>query len=476
MTERDPGSLGAAEASAAAAKPPWQLTVREALHRMATGEMTPEAYLETLFGWQERWRSLNAYTQQHTDDALAAARRVRPDASPIAGLPIAVKDNIDIAGYATTHGTPGLKAHFPKRSAPMVQGLIDRGVVVTGKTGLHEMAMGGTCADILFGPVRNPYDLRMVPGGSSGGSAAAVAAGLVPAALGSDTAGSVRAPAALCGCVGFRPTTGRYDRVGLVPGDLRRDTMGWLARSCADIELLDAFCAASAPAAAVELKGLRLGVPRGYFYEALDPTLAPVVEAALSRLEDAGVELIEAELAGVGPRLQQLMPLGRDLAHDLEIYIAESGAATTPDAIIEAVADPQLRAMLAGSLAQRNLHDEDYRYANDVALPAMKQSYADYFERNRVAALVVPTSPDPAYPIPADIAAGGTGPVSMIRNTLPGAHAGAAALSLPAGLTAAGLPVGLELDGPAGSDRTLLAIGRAMEAIMPKPSPPPLPA
>jgi Asp-tRNA(Asn)/Glu-tRNA(Gln) amidotransferase A subunit family amidase len=470
-------SLSPSETRAAEARPLQDLSAREALGLLAAGAFSPSAYVEALLDWQTRWTALNAYTQQHVEAVRKAAQHVRSGASPIAGLPVAVKDNIDVAGYATTAGTPGLKHHLPNASAPLVQRLLDRGVVVTGKTGLHEMAAGGTCADILFGPIGNPYDVRMVPGGSSGGSAAAVAARLVPAALGTDTAGSVRAPAALCGCVGFRPTTGRYDRVGLVPGDIRRDTMGWLARSCADIELLDAFSgAAAAPAAPVTLKGLRLGAPRAYFYEALDPTLEPVIQAALGRLQEAGVEIVDFEIPDVGERLRELMSLGRDLARDLQVYIDESGAATSPDAIIHAIADPQLRAMLGGALAQRDLHDDAYRRANDIVLPAFRQSYADCFARSGVAALVFPTSPEPAYPIPADIAAGGTGPVSMIRNTLPGAHAGLAALSLPAGLTSAGLPVGLELDGPPGSDLAVLAIGRLIEAILPQLPPPTPPA
>ena len=459
--------------AAALAKPLHELSVREATQALAAKTFTAEAYVDALLDWQRRWQVLNAYTQQDVDAVRAAARRAASIAAPIAGLPIAVKDNIDVAGYATTAGTPALRHHVPRSSAPVVQSLIDQGVVVMGKAGLHEMAAGGTCGNILFGQIRNPYDPAMVPGGSSGGSAAAVAARMVPAALGTDTAGSIRAPAAYCGCVGFKPTTGRYSRVGLVPGDVRRDTLGWFARSCADVELLDACCAPAGPAPPVALKGLRLGVPRAYFYAALEPAVAPVIDAMLARLQDAGVELVEADIPGIGDLLAQLGPMGRDLAGGLNLYIAESGAAVSAEDIVHGIADPQLRrGMEAGLAAQAG---QPPSTAGHPAADALKAAYATYFAAHRVAAVIFPTSPEVAYPVPVDLAAGGTGPVAMIRNTLPGAHAGLPGLSIPAGLTAAGLPVGIELDGPLGADLTLLKIGRAIEEITPPLPPPPLP-
>ncbi|HUO12154.1 MAG TPA: amidase family protein [Caulobacteraceae bacterium] len=454
-------------------RPLHELSAREATRAMAAGAFTAEAYVEALLDWQARWAVLNAYTQQDADAARLAAKRAAGFASPIAGLPIAVKDNVDVAGYATTGGTPGLANHRPRASAPLVQALIDQGAVVMGKVGLHEMAAGGTCANIRFGPIRNPYDPAMVPGGSSGGSAAAVAARLVPASIGTDTAGSVRAPAAYCGCVGFKPTIGRYSRVGVVPGDIGRDTIGWLARSCDDIELLDNACvAAHAPAAPAELRGLRLGVPRAYFYDAMQPELAAVIETALERLRAAGVELVEADIAEVGALMAQLGPVGRDLAGGLKTYIAESGAAVTPEHIIHSIADPQLRAGMSAALAaQAGAPSPRGPSPSD----GLKAAYAAYFMAHNVEAAIFPTSPEVAYPVPADIAAGGTGTVAMIRNTLPGAHAGLPALSIPAGLTASGLPVGLELDGPAGSDLRLIKIGQTLEAVLPRLPPPRLP-
>jgi mandelamide amidase len=449
------------------------LTAREAVAAMAAGAFTSEEYVEALIDRQTLWRVLNAYTQMDEAAARQAARAAAGVVSAVAGLPIAVKDNVDVAGYETTAGTPALRGHRPRGHAPVIQSLVDQGVVVMGKVGLHEMAAGGTCGNILFGQIRNPYDVARVPGGSSGGSAAAVAARLVPAAIGTDTAGSVRAPAAYCGCVGFKPTTGRYSRVGLVPGDVRRDTIGWFARTCDDVELLDGACApATEPAPPVALKGLRLGVPRAYFYEALEPELAAVVEAALDRLRAAGVDLVEADIAGLSEIMSRLSPIGRDLAGGLALYIAESGAAVTPREIVEGVADPQLRRGMMAGLAAPPWDPG----AGPSPVDALKAAYDAYFREQDVAAVIFPTCPEVAYPVPTDIAAGGTGPVSMIRNTLPAAQAGLPGLSLPAGLSAAGLPVGMELDGPPGSDRRLIRIGQAIEAVWPPLPPPPLPA
>jgi mandelamide amidase len=450
------------------------LTVLEAKAALARGEFTALEYVNALLDWQARWTVLNAYTQQN----LAAIRDAAqgPGAGRLAGIPIGVKDNIDVAGYATTSGTPGMQKHFPKANAPMIQALLDEGVIVMGKLGMHEMAAGGTCANITFGPIGNPYAPGFVPGGSSGGTGAAVAARLVPAGLGSDTAGSVRAPASLCGCVGFRPTTGRYSRVGLVPGSFRRDAIGWLTRSVADVELLDrcSGVAGNKTAEPVSLRGLRLGVPREFFYDDLEAGVASVIEASLVRLHEAGAELVEVDI----PHLKSLLDFvgryrGANTLKELQVYIDESGGETTPEAILRAVADPTLRGSYERALSGNAPSTDE---AEDRDLAALRQAYAAYFRDNGLAAFVIPTTPEPAYPIPENWREGGTGPVSMIRNTNPAAHAGVPALSVPAGLTPSGLPVGIEFDGPVGSDLTVLKIGQAFEAITPALPAPPVPA
>ena len=185
-------------------------------------------------------------------------------------MPLALKDNLDTAEMPTTGGTPGLRGHRPKHNAPVVQKLLDAGAIAFGKTNLHELAYGITNNNAAFGAARNPYDRTRIPGASSGGVGVAVAARMAPGGIGSDTGGSVRIPAALCGIVGFRPTTGRWSQAGIVPISHTRDTAGPMTRSVADCALLDHVVTGSALPPAASLKGLRLGVPRAHFWDPLD--------------------------------------------------------------------------------------------------------------------------------------------------------------------------------------------------------------
>src|SRR5262249_37847638 len=174
------------------------------------------------------------------------------------GVPLIIKDNIDTADYPTTAGTPALARHRPKQNAAVVTRLIDAGALVLGKANVQELAFGPTSTNAAFGPVHNPYDATRIPGGSSGGTGAAVAARLAPAGLGTDTGGSIRVPASLCGVVGFRPSMLRWPQAGIVPISHTRDTAAPLARSVADCALLDgAVTGGASGIAAADLPGLR---------------------------------------------------------------------------------------------------------------------------------------------------------------------------------------------------------------------------
>jgi indoleacetamide hydrolase len=461
------------------------LTVRDALRALQARQLTPTDYLSALLEWQSRWTPVNVYTAQDVAAVREAARQAdarqgesqADGRAPLIGLPIAVKDNIDCLGYSTSGGTPGLMKHRPRVTAPLLQRFIDRGAVVTGKTGLHELAAGGTCANLVFGSIRNPYNLDMVPGGSSGGSAAAVAARLVPAALGTDTAGSVRAPASHCGCVGFRPTTGRYDTTGMVPGSSRRDTMGWFARTVEDVEFLDGLSGTTPdPTTVTTLRGLRLGLPRSYFYDSLHPAVAPVIERALSKLSDAGAQLVDVEVPNVGALTEEITAALRPEFHqDLGAYLRAAGVSITVEEVTAAIADPVLRKIFSGRLGAGQSFRLTAREDLTRALKAFRRMYDTAFATSNCAAFVVPTCPEPPYAIPADPSIGGMGPVSMIRNTEPSTLAALPSLSVPAGLTADGLPVGIQFDGPSGADATVLRIGRLFEAVipaLPAPTPP----
>ena len=464
---------------ASGGKPLPQLNVREVLTGFASRQFSVPEYVDELLEWQTRWKRINAFIAQDTAAVRTAAIRadkLNRKEFPLAGIPIVMKDNIDALGYATTAGSPGLLQHHPRANAPMLQHVLDHGAIVMGKVGLHELAAGGTCANLTFGQIRNPYDLALVPGGSSGGTAAAVAARLVPAGLGTDTGGSVREPASFCGVVGFRPTLGRYAVSGVVPRTLSHDSIGWMARTSADIALLDSCSGSPLPRIdSIALRGLRLGVPRAYFYENLNPDVAPVIEAALQRLRQAGAELVEVDFANLNELRKGIAgPSPGAFARDLRDYLRTSGADVSVDSVIHSIAEPELRTNFERSLAAIDDAKEPYDPAKDEGLQAFRRAYAGYFATHRLAAAVIPTTPDIPFPVPTDPAHGGRAPSSGVRNTGPTATAGFPGLTVPAGRTRSGLPVGIEFDAPPHSDARLLAIGSAFESIT-EPLPPPVP-
>ena len=250
------------------------LTATEVLARFASGELTSEHYAGVLLERCRRYHDLNAFiwvNEEHLMQSARAADAERKRARlPLLGLPLAIKDNIDTSQAPTTGGTPALRGHIPSADAPVAASLFSAGALLLGKTNMHELALGFTSNNGAFGAVHNPYNRAMIPGGSSGGTAAAIAARLCPTGLGTDTGGSVRVPAALCGIKGLRTTIGRYSTQGVVPLSHSRDTVGPIARSIDDLALVDSVITGDwSPVRSASPEGLRLGVPRQYFYDNL---------------------------------------------------------------------------------------------------------------------------------------------------------------------------------------------------------------
>jgi indoleacetamide hydrolase len=461
------------------------LTATEALKAMGEGKLSSVELTSSLLENCLRHKSLNAFIHFDPEAAKAAAaqsdkRRNDGKTGVLEGLPLVLKDNIDTAAMPTTGGTPALKKHRPKQDAPIAARLIAAGAVILGKTNLHELAYGISNNNAAFGPARNPYDPTRIPGASSGGTGVAVAARMAPAGIGSDTGGSVRIPAALCGIQGLRPTLLRWPQEGIVPISHTRDTAGPMARSVADLALLDGVItgAARTEAPAV-LKGLRIGVPRGLFYENLHPDTAKIAADTLAVLKKAGVELVEADIPDVGALDQAAgFPIALyETIVDLNKYLAGHKTGLDFAKVVAQVASPDVKGILSSLLGEMAVPEPAYREALAVHRPKLQRAYADYFKRERVEAAIFPTTPLPACKIGDDdttMLNGAAVPTffTFIRNTSPGSVAGIPGLSLAAGLTPAGLPVGMELDGPEGSDRRLLAIGLALEAILPKLPPP----
>ena len=468
-------------------KDPHQLGVLEAAAAIRAGDITAEALVSALLQRAQAFESLNAFVTLDADivlDAARAADQHRASGKPLGplhGVPIALKDNINTAAFPTTAGTPGLRQHRPKANAPVAQALIDAGAIVFGKAGMHELAYGITSNNAGFGAIHNPFDPRHVPGGSSGGSGAAVGARIVPASIGSDTGGSVRVPAAFCGVMGFRPTVLRWPQAGIVPISATRDTAGPLARKAADLAAIDAVVtgAGGAPAAA-SLKGLRIGVPRGYFWEDLEPETARVCEAALDTLRHAGGVLVEADLAGIGAINEAISFTVAlyETRRDLDRYLEREGLKQRFADIVAQTASPDVTGVLSSLLDPATaVPEQAYREAITIHRPRLIELYRSYFAGQGVAAVAFPTTPLPAPLIGDDetvMLNGRALPTFMtvIRNTDPGSNAGIPGISVPVGMTSGGLPVGLEFDGPAGGDRDLLALAAAVESVFPAPSAP----
>lgn len=283
-----------------------ELGAAEAAAAIRAGDISAQSLVDALLDRCTRAASLNAFISLDPDAVRAAARsadqqRQRGERlGPLHGVPIALKDNFDTADFTTTAGTPALAAHRPTRNAAVVQRLLDAGALILGKANMQELAFGPTSNNAAFGPVRNPYDRSRIPGGSSGGTAALVAARLAPAGLGTDTGGSVRVPASLSGVVGFRPTTLRWPQDGIVPISHTRDTAAPIARCVADCALLDGIVTGGPTSLApINLEGLRLGVPRGHFWDDLDAEVEAILADALARLAAAGVVLVEGDMVDV---------------------------------------------------------------------------------------------------------------------------------------------------------------------------------
>ena len=469
-----------------------ELTASDALELLEGGALSSEEYVAALLLRADALQSLNVFISRDSAAALAAAReadRRRAAGLPcgrLCGLPVIVKDNIDSADLLTTAGTPALVAHRPAANAAVLQSLLDEGAVLLGKSNMHELAFGATSNNAFFGPVRNPYDPTRIPGGSSGGTAAAIAARIVPLGLGTDTAGSVRVPAALTGTVGFRPSAGRYSTDGIVLISQTQDRVGTHARTVRDLVLLDRVLSQTeSHVQPLPLRRVRLGVDRANFVNAADPEVVALFDAALERLRLRGVEVVEVS---VMPRAQFLSTIAAlrfsigfyEAPPNLANYLQGVNPPLTVAQLAPQVASPDVRQLFFGFFvpgAPLAVTPQAYQ-AGLAARAQLRNAYQTVMTENGLDALVFPTTHIAAGPIGQEFLTlpGGTAPVpatlAYTQNVVPASYAGLAGLSLPMGMTGAGLPAGLEVDGLEGSDETVLGLGLSIEKVLDSPPPP----
>ncbi len=459
------------------------LSLLEVRQGLASRSFSAQEYCEHLVAHIANHDGLGAWAERDPERLLIDAREVDrlgwagDDDRPLAGVPIALKDNIDAVGYACTAGTGALQSRRPATNAAVVDALLQAGALVAGKTRMHELAMGITSNNAVSGPARNPYDPERSPGGSSGGSGTAVGARMAPAALGTDTGGSVRVPAALCGLVGLRPTIGRYSGAGIVPLCRTRDTAGPMARTMADVELLDAVLADDDRSLEVALGDLRVGVPRATLASDLEPGVAKRFEEALQLMSRLGVSLVETDLperdainAATGFPLVLF-----ELERDLPAFLRQEGIHLSLADIRAGIGSPDVAAIVAQQLGPDAVTSA--LHATALQRRARLQGlYAEHFRRHRLDAIVAPTCPLTA-PLLGDgetvVLNGRNVPtfLTYIRATDPGSVAGLPGLSIPMGLSD-GLPVGLHLEGAPHADKFLLAFGRALARELPDTPPP----
>lgn len=460
-----------------------KLTISEAAKKLASGELTAVALVEHYLT-KAKADNLNAYLEVFADAIDQAKtideRRAKGEKlSPLAGIPIAIKDNILIEGKIVSCASKILANYTASYDATVITKLKEVGAIFIGRTNMDEFAMGGSTENSAFGPVKNPHDEERVVGGSSGGSVAAVAADLALGALGSDTGGSIRQPAAFCGVVGFKPTYGLVSRSGLVAMASSLDQIGPITKTVADAKLIFDTIKGVDPldstTRADELlpvsKKKKIGIPRAFIAQGLDPEMVAAFAEAEKTFKNLGYEIVDVVLPSLKYALACyyiIMPAeastnlarfdgvryghhaeGKNLLAEYEHSRAEGFGP-----------EVRRRIMLGTYVLSAGYYDAYYGKAGGVR-ELIKADYAKVF--NEVDAILTPTAPGPAF----KIGEKASDPLTMYLEdifTVPINLAGIPAISVPAGKTKTGLPLGIQLAGAHMSDNTLFEIAGEFEA------------
>lgn len=470
-----------------------ELSIAGLRRRIASGEVSPldvcEAALKEI---HQRDGEVHAFLDVHAERARARARSLEESGAaktlPLAGIPVAVKDNMCVEGTTTTCGSKILGHYRPPYTATAVANLQAAGAIVIGKTNLDEFAMGSSTEHSAFGPTRNPWDVSRAPGGSSGGSAAAVAAGMAVAGLGSDTGGSIRQPAALCGVVGMKPTYGRVSRYGLVAFASSLDQIGPFARSVEDTALiLNALCgkdardatSASTPVPdftaelGKTLKGVRIGVPWEFLGSHVDTSVRASFDRTIDAAKREGAEVVDVALpnADFGLAAYYIVANAEASANLARFDGIRFGHRSLKARVLDDVyaktreegfgSEVKRRVLLGTYVLSAGYYDAYYRRAQQVRSLIIRD-FRTAFERCDVIAL--PTAPTPAFKLGDKT----DDPILMYLNdvfTIPVNLAGLPGISVPCGLSPERLPIGFQLIGRAFDETTLLRAAAGIERV-----------
>ncbi len=473
------------------------LTLSESSSLLQKGEITSleltQAVLERIAALDGK---LHSFLHVANDSALAQAEAAdlsrKNQASverPLLGIPLAVKDVLTVPGMPCTCGSRILEGYIPLHTATVVKRLQDAGMVIVGKTNTDEFAMGSSTENSAYGVTHNPWDMSRVPGGSSGGSAAAVAAKLVPVALGTDTGGSVRQPASFCGVTGLKPTYGRVSRFGLIAYGSSLDSCGVLGRTAADVAAVFAAMAGVDPLDATsqnvplkgfpvsvqpgqDLRGVRIGVPREYFIDGIEPEVEAKIRDAIQVLRELGAEIKEVSL----PHTEYALPVyyliaPAEASANLARYDGiRFGPRVDGDNLWDVFTrtrgqkfgDEVTRRIMLGTYAlSAGYYDAYYGQAQKVRT-LIKRDFEEVYRE--VDAIACPVAPTTAFPIGAH----GDDPLAMYLEdvfTLPANLAGVPGLAFPVGFDAKGLPVGMQLMGRHFDESNLFRIAQTYQQV-----------
>jgi aspartyl-tRNA(Asn)/glutamyl-tRNA(Gln) amidotransferase subunit A len=468
----------------------WTInSVRDALRakEISAHELTKDFFARI----ENRNRQLNAFLALSVDRAYSQADRIdamiaKGEALPaLAGVPIAVKDVISTRDVTTTCGSKILETYVPPYDATAVERLERAGAVILGKTNCDEFAMGSSNENSAYGPVRNPAAMDRVPGGSSGGSAAAVAAGLAVAALGTDTGGSIRQPGACCGIPGMMPTYGRVSRYGLIAFASSLDRIGPLTQNVTDASVLMSIMAGHDPndstSAAVPVpdygaklesppQGIRIGVPEDYFGDGLDSEVREKVLTGISLLERLGAKRIPLHMPHTDYAIATYYIVATaEASSNLARYDGVRYGLRVPSTSLREMykktrergfgPEVKRRIMLGTYVLSAGYYDAYYLRAQKVR-SLIARDFADAFQK--VDAIITPTAPTPAFRLGEKTA----DPLQMYLAdiyTVTGSLAGVPGISVPCGKTKAGLPIGMQIFGPHFEEGRVLQLARAFE-------------